>query len=40
MIAQLEQKIENATSQAMKEKAELDMKKEIKKLQRLRDFFK
>jgi CCR4-NOT transcription complex subunit 3 len=24
----------------MKEKAELDMKKEIKKLQRLRDFFK
>lgn len=40
LLQQLEQKIEHASSQALKEKAELDMKKEIKKLQRLRDFFK
>jgi len=32
LLQQLEQKIENASSQALKEKAELDMKKEIKKL--------
>lgn len=32
MLQQLELKIDNASSQALKEKAELDMKKEIKKL--------
>ena len=32
--------MENAPSQAQKEKYEQDMKKEIKKLQRLREFFR
>ena len=36
----LEQKLNNAPTQAMKEKFEMEMKKEIKKLQRIRDFFK
>jgi len=33
-------KLENAPTQTMKEKFESEMKKEIKKLQRLRDFFR
>ena len=33
-------KLENAPTQQMKEKFESDMKKDLKKLQRLRDFFR
>ena len=40
IIDQLQAKLENAPSQNMKEKFETEMKKEIKKLQRLRDFFR
>ena len=40
MIDQLQVKLENAPTQAMKEKFESEMKKEIKKLQRQRDFFR
>lgn len=36
----LENKVENAPTISMKEKYRADMKKEIKKLQRLRDFFR
>ena len=36
----LETKVENASTIPMKEKYRADMKKEIKKLQRLRDFFR
>ena len=36
----LENKVENASTIPMKEKYRADMKKEIKKLQRLRDFFR
>jgi CCR4-NOT transcription complex subunit 3 len=36
----LESKIHNAPSQSQKDKIEIEMKKEIKKLQRLRDWFK
>ena len=36
----LEQKLVNATSQSQKEKYEMEMKKEIKKLQRVRDYFR
>ena len=40
IINNLQAKLENAPTQSMKEKFESDMKKEIKKLQRLRDFFR
>lgn len=40
MLNQLESRLENANSIQMKEKYETDIKKEIKKLQRHRDFFK
>ena len=40
IIDNLQSKLENAPSQNMKEKFETEMKKEIKKLQRLRDFFR
>lgn len=36
----MESRLENANSVQMKEKYQNDMKKEIKKLQRLRDFFR
>jgi len=36
----LETKVENASTIPMKEKYRVEMKKEIKKLQRLRDFFR
>lgn len=36
----LESKLQNAPSQSQKEKFEIEMKKEIKKLQRLREWFK
>lgn len=39
-LAQLNSKIETANSVQMKEKYESDMKKEMKKLQKIRDFFK
>ena len=40
IIDNLQAKLENAPTQSMKEKFESEMKKEIKKLQRLRDFFR
>jgi len=40
MLNTLESRLENANSIQMKEKYETDIKKEIKKLQRHRDFFK
>lgn len=40
MLNQLESRLENANSIQMKDKHETDIKKEIKKLQRHRDFFK
>ena len=40
MIDTLQSKLENAPTQNQKEKFESEMKKEIKKLQRLRDFFR
>lgn len=40
MINSLQSKLENAPTQNMKEKFESEMKKEIKKLQRMRDFFR
>ena len=40
MLDSLEIKLLNAPSQSQKEKFEIEMKKEIKKLQRLRDYFK
>jgi len=36
----LRSKLINAPTQAMKEKYEQEMKKEIKKLQRIRDYFR
>ena len=39
-LEELEFKLQNAPSQSQKEKFEIEMKKEIKKLQRLRDWFK
>ncbi len=36
----LRSKLLNAPTQAMKEKYEQEMKKEIKKLQRIRDYFR
>ena len=39
-IDQIQLKLEHAQTQAMKEKYEGEMKKEIKKLQRQRDFFR
>jgi CCR4-NOT transcriptional regulation complex NOT5 subunit len=36
----LEAKLNNAPTQSMKEKYEIEMKKEIKKLQRVRDYFR
>jgi CCR4-NOT transcription complex subunit 3 len=40
IIDTLQSKLENAPTQNQKEKFESEMKKEIKKLQRLRDFFR
>ena len=40
MINSLQSKLENANTQNMKDKFESEMKKEIKKLQRMRDFFR
>lgn len=40
IIDALQLKLENAPTQNQKEKYEQEMKKEIKKLQRLRDFFR
>ena len=40
MLNQLKSRLENANSIQMKEKYETDIKKEIKRLQRHRDFFK
>lgn len=40
IIDNLQAKLENTPAQSMKEKFESEMKKEIKKLQRLRDFFR
>lgn len=39
-LESLELKLNNAPTMAMKEKYEIEMKKEIKKLQRVRDFFR
>ena len=39
-LESLEQKLNNAPTQTMKEKYEIEMKKEIKKLQRIRDYFR
>jgi CCR4-NOT transcription complex subunit 3 len=39
-LESLEQKLNNAPTQTMKEKYEMEMKKEIKKLQRIRDYFR
>jgi CCR4-NOT transcription complex subunit 3 len=39
-LESLEQKLNNAPTQSMKEKYEIEMKKEIKKLQRVREFFR
>lgn len=36
----LEQKLQNAPSQSQKERFEIEMKKEIKKLQRVREYFR
>ena len=40
MLNQLKSRLENANSIQMKENYETDIKKEIKRLQRHRDFFK
>ena len=40
IIDNLQSKLEAAPTQSQKEKFESEMKKEIKKLQRLRDFFR
>lgn len=40
LLESLEGKLINAPTQSMKEKYELEMKKEIKKLQRVRDYFR
>ena len=40
MLNQLKSRLENANTIQMKEKYETDIKKEIKRLQRHRDFFK
>ena len=39
-LKNLELKLNQAPTQAMKEKFEIEMKKEIKKLQRIREYFK
>lgn len=40
LLDSLEFKLKSAPTQSMKEKYELEMKKEIKKLQRVRDYFR